>query len=91
MSGENFHTELSRITITTISYALKLLQTDVDINHSRLLYFLALLLNPQSSKARFRLAQSLQGEGRIAEAFAEITSLLEKYPEVKLFGNVHSF
>ncbi|XP_068744619.1 uncharacterized protein [Montipora capricornis] len=41
----------------------------------------ALLLNPHNSRARLRLAESLQGEGKIAQAFTEARSLLQKYPQ----------
>ena len=46
--------------------------------------FVALLLDPHNKKARYRLGQSLQGEGKIAKAYTEVKSLMQKYPEVKL-------
>ena len=53
-----------------------------------MLYFLfltvALLNNPHSEKARYRLAQALKGEGKIAEAFIEVSSLYQKNKEVWL-------
>ena len=43
---------------------------------------LVLLRNPHLTKARYRLAQSLDGQGKTAEAFTEVTSLLRVNPEV---------
>ncbi|XP_044181578.1 uncharacterized protein LOC114969816 [Acropora millepora] len=40
-----------------------------------------LLLDPCHAKARYRLAESLDGQGKIAEAFTEVTSLRDRYPE----------
>ena len=44
--------------------------------------FLVLLLKPHHAKARYRLAESLDGQGKIAEAFTQVTSLQRIYPEV---------
>ena len=44
-----------------------------------------LLRNPHDTKARYRLAQSLDGQGKTAEAFTEVTSLLCINPEVNHF------
>ena len=46
---------------------------------------LVLLRNPHDTKARYRLAQSLDGQGKTAEAFTEVTSLLCINPEVNHF------
>ena len=43
---------------------------------------IVLLLNPHHTKARYRLAESLDGQGKTAEAFTEVTSLLRVNPEV---------
>ena len=43
---------------------------------------IVLLLNPHHTKARYRLAESLDGQGKIAEAFTQVTSLQRIYPEV---------
>ncbi|XP_067048477.1 uncharacterized protein [Acropora muricata] len=40
-----------------------------------------LLVNPHDTKARHILAQSLDGQGKTAEAFTEVTSLLRINPE----------
>ena len=47
--------------------------------------FLVLLLDPCHAKARYRLAESLDGQGKIAEAFTEVTRLRDRYPEVNGF------
>lgn len=46
---------------------------------------LVLLVNPHDTKARHILAQSLDGQGKTAEAFTEVTSLLRINPEVNGF------
>ena len=43
---------------------------------------IVLLLNPHHTKARYRLAESLDGQGKIAEAFTQVTRLQRIYPEV---------
>lgn len=49
------------------------------------MFFLVLLLNPHHTKATYRLAESLDGQGKIAEAFTLVTSLRRIYPEVNGF------
>ena len=45
----------------------------------------ALLLDPHHTKARYRLAQALQGQGKLAKAFEEVTVLRQRNPEVNNF------
>ena len=45
----------------------------------------ALLLDPHHTKARYRLAQALQGQGKLAKAFEEVTVLRQRNPEVNYF------
>ncbi|XP_074606168.1 uncharacterized protein LOC141859247 [Acropora palmata] len=47
-----------------------------------------LLRNPHLTKARYRLAQSLDGQGKTAEAFTEVTSLLRVNPESMEIGQL---
>lgn len=48
--------------------------------------FQALLLDPHHKKARYRLAQALQGQGKLAKAFEEVTGLQQRNPEVNYFN-----
>ena len=70
--------------------AIKLKINKLIIIISLLLLFIivlsiVLLVNPHHTKARYRLAESLDGQGKIAEAFSEVASLRRIYPEVNGF------
>ena len=50
-----------------------------------LLSSLVLLQNPHDINAMYKRVQSLDGQGKIAEAFTEVTSLLRINPKVNGF------